>query len=103
MSTGYQITDQEGIYYLTFQVVNWIDLFTRKIYRDIIVESLQFSIQHKKPDVFAFVIMSNHVHLIVQSGIGSLIDAIRDVKRHDYRQSCIISALCEEDPSLRSG
>jgi FMN phosphatase YigB (HAD superfamily) len=25
MSTGYQIKDQEGLYYLTFQVVDWID------------------------------------------------------------------------------
>ncbi len=28
MSTGYQINDQEGLYYLTFQVVDWIDVFT---------------------------------------------------------------------------
>ena len=35
MSTGYQINDQEGMYYLTFQVVDWIDVFTRHVYRDI--------------------------------------------------------------------
>jgi hypothetical protein len=32
MSTGYQINDQEGLYYLTFQIVDWIDVFTRQIY-----------------------------------------------------------------------
>ena len=33
MSTGYQIKDQEGLYFLTFQVVDWVDIFTRQIYR----------------------------------------------------------------------
>jgi hypothetical protein len=32
MSTGYQIKDQEGLYYLTFQVVDWIDVFSRQAY-----------------------------------------------------------------------
>jgi putative transposase len=42
MSTGYQIKDQEGMYYLTFQVINWIDIFTRPVYRDIIIENLKY-------------------------------------------------------------
>jgi len=37
MSTGYQINDQEGLYYLTFQIVDWIDIFTRQVYRDIVL------------------------------------------------------------------
>jgi hypothetical protein len=42
MPTGYQIKDQEAAYYLTFQVVFWIDIFTRKVYRDIIIDSLKY-------------------------------------------------------------
>jgi hypothetical protein len=29
MSSGYQIKDQNGLYFLTFQVVNWGDVFSR--------------------------------------------------------------------------
>jgi len=29
MSQGYQIYDQNSLYYLTFQIVKWVDLFTR--------------------------------------------------------------------------
>ena len=32
MPTGYQIENQEAAYYLTFQVVYWIDIFTRQNY-----------------------------------------------------------------------
>lgn len=42
MSTGYQIYDKAGFYYLTFQVVDWIDIFARKVYRDIFWESFAY-------------------------------------------------------------
>ena len=32
MTTGYQIKDQTALYYLTFQIVDWIDVFTRRSY-----------------------------------------------------------------------
>ena len=40
MSTGYQIYDKSGSYFLTFQVVDWVNVYTCKIYRDIILESV---------------------------------------------------------------
>jgi REP element-mobilizing transposase RayT len=81
MSTGYQINDQEGIYYLTFQIVDWIDVFTRQAYRDIIIDSLKYAIENKGLDIFAYVIMLNHIHLIAQSSNGKLSDTIRDIKK----------------------
>ncbi len=80
MSTGYQIKDQEGLYYLTFQVVDWVDIFTRQIYRDLIIDSFKYSIEHKGFQLFAYVIMSNHVHLIANSSEGKLSDTIRAIK-----------------------
>ncbi len=40
MSIGYEIYDRSGSYFLTFQVVDWVNIFTPKIYRDIVLESL---------------------------------------------------------------
>lgn len=39
MGASYQISDQDQAYFLTFQVVGWADIFSRKIYRDIIIDS----------------------------------------------------------------
>ena len=47
MPTSYQINDQEGLYYLTFQVVWWVDIFTRQAIRDIFVDSLRYCQQNK--------------------------------------------------------
>ena len=44
MSTAYKIYEKKGLHYLTFQIVGWVDIFTRKIYRDIAIESFKYSV-----------------------------------------------------------
>ena len=78
---GYKIRDQHGIYFLTFAVVEWVDVFTRKEYADIVIESLRYCIQHKGLKLYAWCIMSNHVHLIVSAEQGNLSDVLRDFKK----------------------
>jgi REP element-mobilizing transposase RayT len=80
MSTGYKIAEGTGAYYLTFQIVGWVDIFTRKAYRDIVIESLKYCQQNKGLELFAYVIMSNHIHLLARSQTGDLSGTIRDFK-----------------------
>ena len=81
MSTGYKIHEKDGAHFLTFQVVGWVDLFSRREYRDVVIESFKYCQQHKGLNLFAFVIMSNHIHLLAQSEVGDLSGFIRDFKR----------------------
>ncbi len=67
MSTGYQIKDQNGLYYLTFQVVSWADIFSRDVYREIVLDSFDHAMKNKGLQLFAYVIMSNHVHLVANN------------------------------------
>ena len=99
MSTGYKIKDQAGVYYLTLQVVHWTDVFTRQIYRDIVIDSLKFCKENKGLDIFAFVIMSNHVHLLAKSYNGELSNTIRDLKR--YTSKKIVEQVIEGRESRR--
>ena len=91
MSTGYQIKDQEALYYLTFQVVDRVDIFTRQEYRDIVIGSFKYAMKEKDFQLFAYVIMSNHVHLIANSSVGELSNTIRDIKK--YTSNRIIEAI----------
>ncbi len=78
---GYIIGDQQAMYYLTFTVVGWIDIFTRQCYRDIVIESLKHCQQNKGLHFHAYVIMSNHMHLIVSVDEGFTVSGfIRDCK-----------------------
>jgi hypothetical protein len=37
MSEGYKIRDQTLPHFITATVVDWVDVFTRKSYRDIVI------------------------------------------------------------------
>lgn len=80
MSTGYKIREGQALYFLTFQIVGWVDIFTRKTYRDIVIESFKYCQQYKGLNLFAYVIMSNHIHILAQSETGDLSGIIRDFK-----------------------
>ncbi|MFW6222047.1 MAG: REP-associated tyrosine transposase [Bacteroidota bacterium] len=82
MSTGYKIADQQGAYFLTLSVVYWVDVFTRQTYRDIIIENLRYCQKNKGLVIYAYVIMSNHIHLLVQSLEENLSGTIRDFKSY---------------------
>ena len=60
----YHIRDQYACYFITMTVVYWIDIFSRKEYRDIIVESLNYCVDHKGLELYAWVLMTNHLHII---------------------------------------
>ena len=81
MGRKYAIYDQQGIHFVTFTVVNWIDLFIRDEYKQIIIESLQYCQENKGLKVHAFCIMTSHIHLILSVDDGRrLSDVIRDLK-----------------------
>ena len=80
MSTGYKITDQSAVYFCTFTIVQWADIFTRQVYRDIVVDSFNFCVEQKGLEVHAYVFMSNHIHCMISSKNDNLSGIIRDLK-----------------------
>jgi len=54
------------VYFLTFTVVGWIDIFTRKELSDILIERLKIAREHHAVAIYAYVIMPSHIHLIAQ-------------------------------------
>ncbi len=89
----YTISDQRGCYFLTFTVIYWMDVFSRREYRDILVESLNYCIATKGLVVYAWVIMTNHIHLIASTKEDgeNLSNIIRDFKKYTSRK--IVSAI----------
>ncbi|MCG8330537.1 MAG: transposase [Chitinophagales bacterium] len=63
----YKILDQQGLNFLTCRIVEWIDIFSNSTYRDIVIDSLRFCQKEKGLILNAYVIMSNHIHLIART------------------------------------
>ncbi len=78
---AYRIYDQHGLHFLTFTVVEWVDLFTRPAYKRLLVENFEFYRKKKGLRTHAFVIMTNHIHVIWSSPEAPLSDMIRDFKK----------------------
>lgn len=79
MEIGYT----RDIYFITITVTDWIDIFTRTRYKQVVTDSLSYCQAHKGLVIYAWVLMTNHLHLIVGSAEdGTISEIIRDFKRH---------------------
>jgi REP element-mobilizing transposase RayT len=99
MSRNYKIHNQERLYFVTFSVIRWIDVFTRREYKDILVESFKYCIANKGLELYAWVIMSNHVHLIIGTKDKPMQDILRDIKR--YTSKALTKAIGENGQESR--
>nr|WP_246597230.1 transposase [Pontibacter aydingkolensis] len=94
VSTKYKISDNQQLYFLTFAVVAWIDVFTRKEYKDIFIDSLRYCQEYKGLELYAFCLMPNHVHLIASvKKTANLSHVLRDLKK--YSSYAITKAIKE--------
>lgn len=87
MSVKYKIRDQHGLNFLTCTICGWVDIFSRQVYRDIILDSWRYCAEHKGLQIWAYVIMPNHLHFIANCRPPyRLEDAMRDFKAHTARK-----------------
>lgn len=100
MSEKYKVRDQDKLYFITFSVVQWIDVFSRAEYRDLLLESIRHCQKNKGLEVYGWCIMSNHVHFILgRCGQENLQDIIRDFKKYTSVQ--IVKAIEENQNESR--
>jgi REP element-mobilizing transposase RayT len=91
MAYAYKISDKGAVYFITCTVVNWVDVFTRKQYVEIVIDSLNFCVDNKGLIIYGYVLMSNHLHLLVQAKEENLSDIVRDFKK--FTSQSIIRAI----------
>ena len=75
--------DQNLPYFCTVTVLDWVPIFIESRYIDLVIESLSFCRQNKGLQLFAFVVMPNHLHLIAAA--DDLHAVVRDFKRFTSR------------------
>jgi len=100
MSRNYKFHNPEGVYFISFAVVEWSDVFTRNEYKNILIDAFQYCQQHKGMEIFAWCIMTNHVHLIFRSGNEQKPELlIGDFKR--FTSKAIVQAIIENPKESR--
>src|SRR5688572_3523611 len=100
MSRKFKIRDQEAVHFVTFTVIHWLDVFIRPQYRDIFLDSIRYCQKHKGLELYAYCIMSSHVHMIIaRHGEQNLEAVIRDIKK--YTSVKLIQAIRDNDQESR--
>ena len=105
----WKIYDEREFYFITYSVTEWYPVFTKSEYFDVLIDSLSYCRRNKGLKIHAYVIMLNHVHLIIsrwESSPNSISDIIRDHKRYtskritqqlsDENQKLALSVFCKE-------
>jgi len=62
-SNKYKFNDNIKMYFVSFTIVYWIDLFVKNEYREILPDRFKYCQRNKGLDVYAWCIMISHIHL----------------------------------------
>lgn len=100
MSTKYKALTSEEAFFITITTVGWIDIFTRLNQKETIISALNYCKQNKGLEIYAYCLMSNHIHLLCKATNGFILsDVIRDFKKFTSKK--IIKTLINEPESRR--
>ncbi|WP_163401246.1 REP-associated tyrosine transposase [Flavobacterium fluviatile] len=100
MSRNYKFHNPDGLYFISFAVVGWLDVFTRNEYKDLFIESILYCQKNKGLEIHAWCIMSNHVHLVFRSINGQKPELlVGDLKR--FTSNSIVKSIQENPKESR--
>ena len=68
--------DKNKIHFLTFTTIEWIDIFTKPEYFDLMIDTFKQCRKNQGLLLYGFVIMANHLHCIVSAKEGCYLEDI---------------------------
>jgi REP element-mobilizing transposase RayT len=100
MSTKYKATMPGKAFFVTITTVYWVDLFTRVSLRTILVNALNYCSRNKGLEIYAYCLMSNHLHMMCRAPEEArLSDILRDFKTVTSKR--IIHYILHENESRK--
>ena len=88
MSTRYKFVDNTAVYFTTSTVVGWTDIFTREMYKTILLDSIRYCQLNQGLKIHAWVLMTNHLHTICSCKEGKDLGLIwRNIKSYTAMKS----------------
>lgn len=100
MSTKYKAVEIDKAYFITITTVGWVDVFTRLSQKMVIIYSLKYCQSQKGLTIFAYCLMSSHLHLFCRAdGKLTISEIMRDFKKFTSKK--IIETVQSEPESRR--
>lgn len=99
MSRNYKFHNPEGLYFISFSTVYWLDIFVRELYSDCIVNNLNYCVAKKGMEIYGWCLMTSHIHLIFKSTQQKPEELIRDFKSFTAKE--LISLIANNPQESR--
>jgi len=61
------LLEQHACYHLTFNVIDWTDIFIKPVFKQIIAESLNYFAAKKGLIIYGWCLMTNHLHVLARA------------------------------------
>jgi putative transposase len=88
MPFAYRITEQQQLYFITATIHQWVDVFTRPLYADILLDSFRFAQKERGMHFYGWVLMPNHFHAMLSCDAPyELSNVLRDMKKFSSSQT----------------
>jgi len=93
------ILKQDACYHLTLGIIDWTDIFIRPVFKQVIIESLNYFVSKRGLVLYGWCLMTNHLHLLAQPEKSfNLSLLIKDFKKFTTR---IILDDIDAEPEAR--
>ena len=101
MSEFLKANTVDAPYFIKLTTVGWIDIFTRPLYNHELIKNLQFCQQERSLEIYTYVIMSSHIHMIVRRQVqhGLLSTLLRNFKSATAKK--LIKSIIENPEESR--
>jgi putative transposase len=86
MSRKYKFGDGNKLYFISFAVVYWIDVFIREEYKKIMLESWEYCRKEKGLEIYGWCIMPSHLHMIIGSKGRTMDKIVGEMKSYTSSQ-----------------
>ncbi len=83
MSVRYKFIDKKAVYFTTSTVVGWTDIFTREIYKTILLDSIRHCQINQGLILHGWVLMTNPARMTGRTGICILSVVLKKEKTLD--------------------
>lgn len=95
MKSRYRAFEDGAVYFVTSSIVDWIPVFTSDQYYGILIEALSYRKKSNEMNLYAYVFMNSHFHLILSVEILSKF--LKEFKSYTARR---IIELLKKDEKL---
>jgi putative transposase len=95
MSRNYKFYNKEGLYFVSFATINWIDVFVRDEYFMALVSSLAWCRKEKGMEIYSWCIMPSHVHLVFRARDANPGELLKSFKTYTSKA---LQKMIEEHP-----